>query len=140
MKTKLIYAILAVSTLTLSIGCSSRKESKEQTPQTELTREKSYEGVYKGTLPCADCSGIETEITLSNDTYTLKTTYLGKEGNSFEKKGSITFDPSGNILIFAEQDMPNSYKVEGETLIALDMEGKPITGELAEMYVLRKQK
>lgn len=38
-----------------------------------------WNGTYKGTLPCADCEGIETELTLNLDgNYLYKATYLGK--------------------------------------------------------------
>ena len=37
-----------------------------------------WEGTYRGILPCADCEGIETKITLSaNGTYEYKASYLG---------------------------------------------------------------
>src|SRR5690348_12618341 len=47
-----------------------------------------WKGAYKGVLPCADCPGIETAITLdSGNAYTIKSKYLGKGSNSFEDHG-----------------------------------------------------
>ena len=38
-----------------------------------------WDGVYVGTTPCANCEGIETELTLGKDkTFVLKTKYIGK--------------------------------------------------------------
>jgi len=38
-----------------------------------------WDGVYVGTTPCANCEGIETELSLGKDkTFVLKTKYVGK--------------------------------------------------------------
>ena len=57
-------------------------------------------GVFRGVLPCADCRGIETELTLraksqyqlTGTIFTLKQTYLGtRDGNrTFVKQGTWT--------------------------------------------------
>lgn len=100
-----------------------------------------WQGTYKGVTPCADCEGIETEITLKNDqTYVVKTTYLGKgDGKIFEEKGSFYWDKSGSDITLKTTNVgPSQYKVGENQLIQLDMEGKIITGALAEKYVLKK--
>jgi copper homeostasis protein (lipoprotein) len=49
-----------------------------------------WNGVYTGTLPCADCEGIKTRIVLKKDgTFERNMTYLGKEDNSFSEEGSF---------------------------------------------------
>jgi len=50
-----------------------------------------WPGTYTGLVPCADCNGIETSITLNKELiYSIKTTYLGKkEAAVTEKKGSF---------------------------------------------------
>ena len=100
-----------------------------------------WQGTYKGVTPCADCEGIETEITLNDDlTYVIKTKYLGKgDGKVFEEKGSFTWDKSGSTIILNDlKGSPNQYKVGENRLIQLDTKGKVITGALAEKYVLTK--
>lgn len=54
-------------------------------------------GIFRGTLPCADCSGLETELTLIKNnnipdtgSYVLKETYLGKSDKPIETKGVWT--------------------------------------------------
>ena len=101
-----------------------------------------WQGTYKGVIPCADCEGIETIITLNKDlTYVVKTKYLGKgDGKVFEEKGSFVWDKSGgNIALNGGKGGPSQYKVGENQLIQLDMEGKIITGDLAEKYVLTRQ-
>jgi len=100
-----------------------------------------WAGSYKGVIPCADCEGIETEIVLNQDlTYVIKTKYLGKgDGKIFEENGSFVWDKSGgSISLKTSTGGPSHYKVGENQLIQLDMQGKPITGNLADKYVLRK--
>jgi uncharacterized lipoprotein NlpE involved in copper resistance len=43
-----------------------------------------WQGVYVGTVPCADCEGIRTRIELRGDgTFTRALTYLGKDDQTF---------------------------------------------------------
>ena len=52
-----------------------------------------WAGSYHGVLPCADCEGIDTTITLSRDlTFVLRSRYLGKSDRVFERRGSFTWD------------------------------------------------
>ena len=100
-----------------------------------------WEGTYKGIIPCADCEGIKTEITIKYDlTYVIKTIYLGKaDGKTFEKTGRFVWDKTGsNITLEELNGKPSQYKVGENQLIQLDLEGKIITGALAEKYVLKK--
>lgn len=40
-----------------------------------------WNGTYRGILPCADCEGIKTEVTLHKDrTYEIARKYLGQGG------------------------------------------------------------
>jgi uncharacterized lipoprotein NlpE involved in copper resistance len=98
-------------------------------------------GTYKGTLPCADCEGIETTITLNNDsTYSRTDKYLGKGNNEFKADGKWHFLADGNTIALNDgKDKPVKFKVGENTLTMLDTEGKEITGALAEHYVLKKQ-
>jgi len=97
-----------------------------------------WSGTYKGVTPCADCEGIETELILNKDlTFVLKTKYLGKEKEKvFEEKGNFTWNESGSFISL--KGIPYQYKVGENTLTQLDLEGKAITGLLADKYMLKK--
>lgn len=100
-----------------------------------------WDGTYKGILPCADCEGIETTITLTDDqTYTMQTKYLGKsDAKYFDSKGKFNWDKAGQIITLEGiKDAPGKYFVGENTLTQLDMEGKRITGQLADKYILKK--
>lgn len=102
----------------------------------------SWNGMYKGVVPCADCEGIETLLVLNTDnTYLLRTNYLGKpDAQAVEKTGSITWNAEGNTVILGGiENAPNQYFVGENKLIQLDMAGQRITGQLADKYILTKQ-
>ena len=146
--------ILVVCALFLFFSC--KKEVKEvdikidtigkvtiETPIDSHNSQNSldWQGTYKGVSPCANCEGIETEIVLNADlTFTLKTKYLGKEDSKiFEEKGSFVWDKTGGIISLERlKGRSSQYKVGENRLIQLDIEGKVITGDLAEKYVLTK--
>lgn len=97
-----------------------------------------YKGTYKGTLPAADAQGMETTITLMDSTFTKDVVYIGKKGK-FSEKGKYSWNKDGNIIILEGIDAPNKYFVAENQLVALDMDGKKITGDLADKYILKKQ-
>ncbi len=97
-------------------------------------------GTYTGTLPCADCEGIETEIQLlDGNAYDIKMTYKGKSDKPVEHAGAYSWNDAGNTITLDGQEAPNKYFVGENVLFKLDMEGKRIEGNLADKYVLRKQ-
>ena len=98
-----------------------------------------WAGTYVGILPCADCPGIHTTMTLNPDqTYALSTRYEGRQDATFEQKGVFSWSPDGSMLIL-DDAKTSAYKVGENTLRHLGMDGRVITGDLAENYVLRKQ-
>ncbi|KYP14267.1 copper resistance protein NlpE N-terminal domain-containing protein [Flavihumibacter sp. CACIAM 22H1] len=96
-------------------------------------------GVYTGTLPCADCEGIETTLQLMADkTYTLTRLYKGKSNELITSTGSFTWDSRGTAIQLSGED-PGKYKVGENQLFQLDSEGKQVNGGLAGKYILRKE-
>lgn len=152
MKTKMRYVVLTamlVGAMGLT-ACSgnAKKEQKEEkalvvaTPADTHNSRNSldYEGLYAGTMPCADCEGIYTEITLAGDQFKKKTVYQGKEEgkNTFEKSGKYAWNEKGSIITL-DNDQSEQYQVGENQLIALDRDGKRITGDHAALYILRKK-
>ncbi len=100
-----------------------------------------WAGVYEGTLPCADCEGILTRLVLyDSENYALTSTYLGKEKNRFEESGSFEWvNNDGAVHLKSEDDQGYTFLVGENQLFMLDREGNRITGELADLYILRKK-
>lgn len=100
-----------------------------------------WHGTYTGVLPCADCEGISTTLTLNADeTYHLITIYLGREDGEFHRRGTFSWNDGGNTVRLNDFDSgPGLYFVAENRLFHLDMDGNRITGDLAGRYILDKQ-
>ena len=101
-----------------------------------------WDGDYYGILPCADCEGIETTITLSkNLTFKNQASYLGKLNAHFSSTGTFSWNDKGKIITFNNNEksiVPNKFMVGENKLTQLDLNGNIITGALAEKYQLKK--
>lgn len=151
MKTKIATLLI----LSLLIVSCAKKEKEEATQEivadsTEIVvndehnakNSLDYIGMYQGVVPCADCEGIETLLTLEDETnYVLKTNYLGKKKISTnEVRGVYSWNEAGNTIILSGiENAPNRYFVGENYLKQLDMDGNKIEGDLAESYVFQKK-
>lgn len=97
-----------------------------------------YLGTYEGTLPAADCPGIRTTLTLNPDsTYALHMKYIDRDAE-FDETGIFTVKENLLTLTQLDDGSEEYYKVEENRLRMLDAEKQPVTGALAENYVLQK--
>lgn len=96
---------------------------------------KAFAGTFTGTLPCADCPGIDTRIVLATDgTYTISESYQERSAPELKGDGTWTTEEDNQRLRLD----PNS-KTDNDRLFAilshdeirqLDLEGKPIDSTL----------
>ena len=106
-----------------------------------LSKNIDWVGVYTGTTPAADVEGINVRMKLNKDnTFELTYEYIGKPENTFTFNGSFKWNDTKDTINIEIADAPSYYKVAENKLIQLDMAGKPITGQFADMYVLTKQR
>ncbi|WP_170172551.1 copper resistance protein NlpE N-terminal domain-containing protein [Hymenobacter rigui] len=85
-------------------------------------------GIYADTVPCNDCQGIATRLTLKPDSlYELQEVYIGRPKPENYRRGSwrvrgqvVTLEPSGNDPVRRYQVEPN------QGLRLLDADGKPM--------------
>jgi len=129
----LLVAVLAVTGL---ISCQqNRKVIDIHNSRISLD----WTGEYTGTIPSASGMGIDVSLKLNvDDTYELTYDYVGKP-ETFTNKGVFTWDETGEFVKLDITDLPSHYKVAQNKLIQLDMNGKYITGKLADQYILRKE-
>lgn len=101
-----------------------------------------YFGVYEGVLPCADCEGIKTKVTLKKDTtYVLETSYLknGKDLSPETHTGKFVWDEKGTtITLEGFKDVKYSYFVGEGQLFTLDQNGERIESGLKDHYILKQ--
>lgn len=138
--------------VTVFLSCKDNKTTENEDIETKTEVEQipdmhtseislDWQGVYKGILPCADCEGIATEITLrDNNTYRIKRLHLGKEETFFEETGDLKWTEDGSTVVLTNSNDGNAtlFKVGENHLRQLDVEGRAIKGELAEKYLLQK--
>ena len=102
-----------------------------------------WAGIYTGVIPSASGMGINVKFTLNADeTYTAEYQYIGKSDEIFTSTGKFRWNTERDTIILDSEKgdgFPPYYKVGENTLTHLDLEGNVITGELADMYVLKKQ-
>ncbi|MBP3943281.1 copper resistance protein NlpE N-terminal domain-containing protein [Sphingobacteriaceae bacterium WQ 2009] len=95
-----------------------------------------FVGGYLGTVPCADCEGIQTKLTLAEDhTFELSAEYLGKSKEKYISKG--TWISEGHKITLS--DLNYHYKFRAGELWQLDVSGNDILGDEALNYKLAKQ-
>lgn len=100
-----------------------------------------WQGTYRGLLPCADCEGIETVITLLDDgSYQRSVRYLGREDIPRRDQGEFEWDDTGGIIALGEGGEAQRYRVGENRLFHLDHNGERVSGDLAERYILAKDR
>lgn len=155
MKKKLV---LVLGAALLLAACNDTKKEEVVTPEVieqntqaefvdEHTSENSLDwaGIYKGQLPCADCSGINVELTLEdNGHYLYKQTYLEtRDGDqTFDEEGSFTWNNAGQVVTLdgteGGPDGAVRYFVGENVLFPADKDGKIIEIESQFDYNLHK--
>lgn len=151
---KKLFVMIAAMAVLYSCGGNSQKdkEAEEKASVSEFSdiaknvsdehnakNSLDYEGTYTGKLPTASGEGMIVSITLNDSTYIKKTEYINKKDATFEEKGEYTWNDKGNTVILnGVKDAPNQYFVGENTLTQLDLDGNRITGETADLYILKK--
>lgn len=143
------FAMVAICTITM-IGCTNSKKTNNSDGSNADTTQVAdmhnaensldYFGIYTGTIPAADCPGIEVTLVFNkNKTYTQKYVYIDRKGADFDETGTFSID--GNLLeTISENGEKSYYKVQEGRVMMLDKDKQPITGELADMFILKQEK
>ncbi|WP_298736847.1 copper resistance protein NlpE N-terminal domain-containing protein [uncultured Chitinophaga sp.] len=94
-------------------------------------------GAYQGTLPCADCPGIDYQLSLYEDQrYQELMVYRGRnDGRAVIDTGMWNMKNDSIIELAGQQ--PHQFLFEDGKLYHLNREGQRITGALADNYILR---
>ena len=123
-----------------AVSCSKKEEAKTETPQAveadsaqaqpeeaaKAEAPKKHVGEFSGKLPCADCPGIETKLTLNDDgSFLLDETYLEKKDGQFNAKGSYEVSADGAFVTLKEEgnDKPRVFLVEEDAAYLVEKVG-----------------
>lgn len=139
---KIIYSLIFLIAFTACNSASNSSAATDSSSKTETSQTPNSEN-YTGTLPCADCEGINVSLLLNKDeTYTMNSVYKGSRvdsnHNSFKDTGTWNLHGTDTIYLTAKNNSIIKYIKTDTTLTQLDGDGNIITGPLAEMFVLHK--
>lgn len=93
--------------------------------------------LFMGELPCADCAGIETYLTLDQDgTAVLTSRYLSDEPNMFTERG--TWSVKDNLVNVALADDTRTFKPLSNDALMMVGPGGEASAALADAYTLKR--
>ncbi len=140
----LLFAHLPVmaETLLRARAMTRQHETDHANHENHVDKSQEFRGVFYGFLPCNDCLGVKTTLSLkTNNNYLLVTQYTRESAREFFEKGKYTWDDETRTVVLTprgEGDKRN-YVIEDEnTLVQLNSDGSRVTGKLADRYLLRR--
>jgi copper homeostasis protein (lipoprotein) len=138
MKLTLFFSV-SLLMLAVFIACKTGSKAPSAPTGDNSMTSLDWPGTYYAQMPCADCEGIETTLTLNKDnTYRLTRNYQGKAGAQPDiATGTFKWNKDGSKVTLSNQS-PSDFQVGENQLFALDMSGNRISGNLADKYVLKK--
>ena len=137
----ILFFILITACNSSSDNIASTDSSyKTVVPETPLVNAENY----VGTLPCADCEGIDVSLQLNRDsTFIINSVYKGSRvdsaNNHFNEMGSWRLNGADTLYLVSANRHLTKYIKTDTALIQLDGDGELITGPLASMFVLHKK-
>ena len=97
---------------------------------------------YTGTLPCADCEGIDITLQLKKDSsYIMNSVYKGSSVDSSNSHivDNGTWSEHNDTVYLLTKGNTTKYIKSGSTLTQLDGNGQRITGPTSDAFVLHKK-
>jgi uncharacterized lipoprotein NlpE involved in copper resistance len=134
-----VFVVLAFASL-LS-GCMTKKEGglpagdQAATKPADMHNSRNsldWAGTYEGVLPCADCPGIKTRLTLNQDgSYELSTQYLDRQPAPQVVRGQFTWNAGGNAVALDAKGGGQQFSVGEGRLSQLNRDGTPVMASSA---------
>lgn len=101
-----------------------------------------FHGVFYGFLPCNDCNGIKTTLSLKQkNNYLLVTQPARESSREYYEKGKYSWNDENHTVVLTprKESSIRQYHIENEgTLIQLNSDGTRMTGDEADRYILRR--
>ena len=127
--------VLSISIILGILACGGTKNSS---PSISLIH--AATDTWDGTLPCADCQGIEYKLELlDNGTYSESALYIGKSDEVIERSGQWAISSDSIIQILKENGETHALFRFSKTYIELlDRKGKVIDSDMHDSYRLNR--
>lgn len=143
---KKVLLLTAMSAVLFSCTNNANRTNEPVRDQTEVVDKHTaknsldYKGTYKGVLPCADCDSTVVSLKIEDGKYERTSiSYKNGKETKIEEKGNFVWNDKEDVIILdGVKDSPNKYFVSENQMTQLDMSGEKITGDLKDMYILKK--
>ncbi|MCW3462641.1 copper resistance protein NlpE N-terminal domain-containing protein [Chitinophaga nivalis] len=138
--------LLYLSSLLLATLAACNNNTPDNTSGTDSTTQVTHpvptlaiNGTYQGTLPCADCPGMDYQVSLYDDhTFSELTAYQGRgKGGASVEKGTWKQLNDSTVVLIKSTDSSTTFLASEGNLLLLDAKGHRVEGVLASNYVLK---
>jgi uncharacterized lipoprotein NlpE involved in copper resistance len=135
----------AASDMQTKQGAKVEQTKDHSKHQQHRSESQEYRGVFFGFVPCKDCEGIKTTLSLKNrNNYLLVTQVAKTSSREYFEKGKYNWDEKTNILTLTPRKKSEirKYRINDEkTLVQLSSTGNPLkSNQKNTSYVLLKNK
>ncbi len=139
MKNLLLWLVLSG----FLMACHPQKQNNQNIGNTDLQTTSPHAskilGTYSGTLPCADCEGIQYSLTLDEEAqYETSVIYLGKSDKIVTTRGVWSLQNDTTLVLDTAGTEQDQFWVGQDQLVMLDKKGERIEGDLADQYILQR--
>ena len=132
------YLILCLIICSCNIANNSQITDQDSNSQNPTESFWNCWGIYQGTIPAADCPGIDVTLEINKDN-TFQSKFVYQERNiTFEDQGLYTINDSILTTIGENADTVY-YKITDNSLKMLDQYKNEIPDEIGKLYILKKQ-
>ncbi len=127
----------------LKARIKNHQQNTEHTTHIEpIEKSLEFHGVFYGYLPCTDCNGIKSTLSLKQKNNYLLVTQPAKESSkeSYEKGKYTWNEETHNLVLTARNEAgTRQYLIKDDgTLILLNNDGTEMKGDKADSYTLRR--
>lgn len=133
--------ILLISLAFLPFTTCDRNPKNEKAVKSPTAKQKNLEiqlpAMFSGTLPCADCPGINYRLIIEEDSFTEISNYQDRSSGRIEKTGR--WISNGDTLnLQSNNTIIKKFLINKSELTLLDQKNQEITGSLSDRYVLER--
>ena len=122
--TAAFLGLLTVSVAEVSAGEPANPDMPAAADMHNSRNALDWAGAYEGLLPCADCAGIRTRLTLGADgIYYLDTEQLRADARVLSASGYFSWLPDGNTVFLGDAGDDRLFAVGEGRLIELNADG-----------------
>lgn len=136
-KTGIIIVICLIGFISFRVYIALNVPSDEpENQQASFDLPLNLPAVFTGTLPCANCPGIETHLLIDSTGFREITRYIDENSGYISNYGTWEASGSDSLFLESNDELYKTYLIENDSLRLLDQSQNRIEGDLEENYVL----